>query len=108
MPTITHKRGATLRTSVRLATSSIEDCEISGRVICGAVATEVSVRPLLDAPGWVEITVSAEETATWPVSAREIGPYTPARCDVRIAWPNGHVAYSDTLLINVLPEVTDV
>lgn len=106
MHTITLKRGATLRMTLCISHRGLGGADITAQARCGDVISDLAVRVMPLTEGWVEISAPADVTADWPLSDHASGAYIPTRCDIRIAWSNGDVAYSETMFINVLPEVT--
>lgn len=95
------KRGATLRLTRRMAFDA-NLYEIKSQARSGNTVANLEIRPLATgAGGIIEITAPATETANWPIGRIEM--------DIRaelLGSEGREVVFSDTIVIDVIEEVT--
>lgn len=98
MTTIPLRRGTTLRWRGRIAPHDLDGYTLTATARWIGGASDLDVRVLVDAPGWVEVSADPAETAAWPLRLLEMS--------VRGETADGEAFETETLLIDLQNEVT--
>lgn len=98
MTTMTLRRGATLRWRGRITTDSLDGYALTASAVWMGGRADLDVRALDDAPGWVEVSADAGETAGWPLRLAEM--------TVRADAADGEAFETETVFIDIQAEVT--
>lgn len=98
MTTLTLRRGSTLRWRGQITTDSLGGYALTACAVWMGGRADLDVRALDDAPGWVEVSADAAETAGWPLRLAEM--------TVRADGLTGEAFETETTFIDIQAEVT--